>query len=187
MDNSTQQPRPFANFGESVVAEGKRIEEDSLYSAKGHFEAARSWDSWHFWIGVPTSVVAAIAGVSALSNRPVLSAVLALLVAATSAVFTFLNPKERAAAHLKAGNAYKALHNDARIFREVECQQGLTPAELATRIAKLNAVRNTLNTESPQVPRRAFEKARKGIEAGEATYEVDKRPRRQKPPGGASR
>jgi hypothetical protein len=177
MDN---EPKPFAQFGEALVAEAKRIEEDASYSSKGHFETARIWDQWHFWIGIPTSVAAAVAGVLALSAYTVASAVLSLIVAAASAVFTFLNPKERAAAHLKAGNAYKGLHNDTRIFREVDCQQGRTPEFLSSRLALLNERRNTLNTESPQIPRRGFEAARRGIEAGEATYAVDATKKRKR-------
>ncbi len=169
MDN----PAPLANFGEALIAEAGRIEEDALFSAKGHFEAARSWDQLHFSIGVPTALVAAIAGVSALKHYEVLSAVLSLSVASSSAVFTFLNPKERSARHLKAGNSYKALHNDTRIFREIDCQQGRTPEELRSSLAEFNARRNQLNTESPQIPRRAFLKARRGIESGEARYRMD--------------
>ena len=166
-------PNSFAHFGESVVREAKRIEEDATFSAKGHFEAARRWGHLHLWIGIPTTLVAAVAGVSALSNQKEISAGLSLLVAATSAVFTFLNPEARASRHLRAGNAYKSLQNDARIFREVECQRGRRPNELSAELARLNQRRNKLNADSPQIPRPAFESARKGIEGGEATYEID--------------
>ena len=39
----------------SVQNEAARIEEDSLYSAKGHWEAAKPWEHRHLWIGVPTT------------------------------------------------------------------------------------------------------------------------------------
>ena len=38
---------------EKVIIEAKRIEEDSLYSAKGHFFAASWWNKFHIWIGIP--------------------------------------------------------------------------------------------------------------------------------------
>lgn len=97
-----------------------------------------------------------------------------MLVAASSAVFTFLNPDTRATRHLRAGNAYKELQNNARIFYEIQCQQGRRPVELAAALNDLNKVRNRLNSESPQIPRLAFTTARKGIEEGESTYQVDK-------------
>ena len=74
---------------EKIVKEAKRIEEDSLYSSKGHFYAAQFWTNLHLWIGIPTSIMAAIAGASALSqfdNHQIVAGILAILVAALSAV-----------------------------------------------------------------------------------------------------
>lgn len=122
------------------------------------------------------TILAAVAGVSALSQLEILSGIISFLVAATSAVFTFLNPRDHATKHLAAGNAYKALHNDARIFRLVDCSQGRSPEELTITLKGLNSRRNALNSDSPAIPRAAFERARKGIEAGEAAYLADKSP-----------
>jgi len=166
-------PKPYANYGEAVVSEAKRIEEDATHSAKGHFEAARLWENVHLWIGIPTTVLAAAAGVSAISNHKLISAGLSLLVAISAGISTFLKAEVRRSRHLKAGNAYKALQNNARIFSEVQCQAGLRPGQLSTTLAKLAARRNKLNDESPQIPRYAFKAGRKGIEEGEANYKVD--------------
>ena len=76
---------------------------------------------------------------------------------------------------MRAGNAYKALQNDARIFHLVQCQQARRANELSAALEELNKIRNKLNIDSPQIPRQAFESARKGIEGGEATYQVDKK------------
>lgn len=168
-------PKPFSQFGEAIVAESRRTEEDAMFSAKGHFEAAKRWNNIHLWIGLPMTLVAAIAGVSALKDYTALSAILSLLVAASAAVFTFLKAESRAARHLQAGNAYKALQNDARIFHQVTCQQGRSPSELSATLEELNKTRNKLNMESPQIPRGAFEAARQGIEGGEAAYQVDRK------------
>lgn len=169
MASTATTPSPLS----AVIAEAQRIEEDAIYSSKSHFEASRSWEYVHLWIGVPMTILAAVAGVSALSQQATVSGAISLLVAATSAVFTFLNPRDRATKHLTAGNAYKALHNDARIFRLVDCSQGRPIEELTAALKDLNNRRNTLNAESPAIPRAAFERARKGIEAGETTYLVD--------------
>lgn len=156
----------------ALVKEARRIHEDALYSYKGHYEGAQAWAVRHLWIGIPTTVVAAAAGVTAIANQTLISAALSLAVAVTSAVFTFLNPQDRAGGHLRAGNAFKALRNDARIFCEVKSLH--TPiAELEKMLDELNARRTELSIDSPQVPRSAYERARKGIEAGESAYEVD--------------
>ena len=91
-----------------ITSEAKRIEEDCLFSSKGHFETAQRWTGFHFWIGIPTAVGAAVAGALAFSNCPIFSGILSLLVTASAAVITFVNPNEKAAAHHKAGTMYNS-------------------------------------------------------------------------------
>ncbi len=78
-----------------ITDEAKRIEEDSLHSSKGHFYAAQFWSKFHYSIGVPTVIMSAIAGASALSqfdNHNVIAGVLAIIVATLTALNTFMNP-----------------------------------------------------------------------------------------------
>lgn len=159
----------------NLIKEAQRIEEDSLYSSKGHFCAAHFWTKFHLWLGVPTAVFAAIAGASALARfdaSNIVAGVLAILVAALAAVSTFLNPNEKANVHLNAGNDYNSLRNKARIFHEIEIETSNLPA-LSKKLKELNNERDDLNRNSPQIPNRAFQKARKGIEEGEAHYAAD--------------
>lgn len=158
---------------EQIRAEASRIEEDALYSAKGHWEAAKPWENRHLWIGVPTTVCAAAAGVSAFSNHPIITGVLSVIVAVGAGLNTFLNPSERHRRHCDAGNAYKALNNHARIFGRIEYGPSADLATLTARLQELDQRRNDLNQSSPIIPRPAFEAARRGIEAGEATHRVD--------------
>ena len=157
----------------ALEREAQRVEEDALYSAKGHFEAARRWNQVHFWIGLPAAVMSAGAGVSALSDEGLLAGVLALFVAALTATATFLNPSNRSTMHHQAGTQFNGVRNRARFFREIELGLGRTDADLALSLRELTKERDDLNVSSPQIPRWAFEKARRAIEAGEATYLVD--------------
>src|SRR6266404_4794614 len=86
---------------------------------------------------------------------------------------TFVNPRERSVAHFNAGNKYNSLRNRARIFYEIEIEN----ISIDKAIEKLNILsdtRNELNEKSPQVSRKSFENARRGIEEGEAEYKADK-------------
>lgn len=164
------------NIKNKMINEAKRIEEDSLYSAKGHFVAANFWTNFHLWIGVPTAILAAIAGVSALSqfdNHNIIAGILAIVVTALTAVTTFLNPNEKANSHRNAGNKYISLRNKARIFCEIACCEEDSDQELAKQLKALAKQRDELNQDSPLIPTWAYKKARKGIEEGEAKYKVD--------------
>lgn len=163
-----------AGLRAELVAEADRIEEDCTYSAKGHFESARIWGAWNLKLGIPAVILAALAGGSGFSNHPELAGALAIASAAVTAVLTFLKPSERAASHQQAGNAYNALKNQARFFKQIEAASGDSQQSLRDWLREISEARNTLNKSAPEIPRPAFEQARKGIEAGEADYRADR-------------
>lgn len=163
------------NNKEKITNEAKRIEEDSIYSAKGHFYAGQCWVNMNLWLGGISAVLSAIAGASALSQfdyHNIVAGGLSIIVAGLTAVITFVNPSERATVHQKIGNEYNALRNDTRIFYDIEVND-MDEKRAIEDLKKLNDKRNKLNLESHQIPKWAFEKARKGIEEGEAKYKVD--------------
>lgn len=157
----------------AIIAEAKRIEEDTLYSARGHFVVSRWCGYFHFGLGIPATITAALTGVSAVNENIFLSVILSILTAILAGLITFLNPKETHAIHLREGNQYKELSNNSRIFAEISCKDPSSLEELAHELEGLNQNRNTLNTESRGIPYLAFKFARKGIEEGEADYQVD--------------
>lgn len=155
--------------------ESERLEEDSLFSARGHFEAARTWGHVHLWVGIPTALLAALAGVTAFNNHSTVAGVSAMIVAGLSAVSTFLNPSEKAQLHHVAGTAFTTVRSQARLFRTVRLLSAADRDVLEKELEALVARKNELNEQSPIIPRPAFLRARKGIEAGEAAYAVDSR------------
>lgn len=158
-----------AEIGE-YVREARRIEEDSLYSSKGHYNASEYWQNVHYWTGIPNCIIAAIAGLSAFNGYPIAAGVLAVLAAAITATITFLNPEAKSASHNSAAVEYHALRNRARIFANITINAGLDDEALNRRFEELALQRENLNTVSPQIPEKAFLKARAGIEAGEADH-----------------
>ena len=171
----TVKPEPQNSLAESISQECSRLEEDTLYSARGHFEAARTWGRVHLTIGLPTALLAALAGVSAFNNQPLLAGGAAIFVAALSSVSTFLNPSEKAQVHLLAGNKFNAVRCQARFLREVTLRTSVPADDVALTLQSLVSTKDTLNQDSPIIPRPAFARARKGIEAGEASYAIDRR------------
>lgn len=169
---------PIQTTDQAMIAalrrEAERIEEDATYSSKSHFNAEDTWVRRHYWLGVPATALAAIAGAALVKSQPEWASALTLLASLLTGLMTFLKPNERAAMHRTAAGQFLALKNDARLFREVELLQVHQLDELPGRLKALSATRNELNQKSPSIPRGAFVAARKGIEEGEATHKVDK-------------
>ncbi|MBX3333702.1 MAG: SLATT domain-containing protein [Nitrospira sp.] len=156
-----------------MQVEAGRIEEDSLYSAKGHFEAARFWGNLHLWLGIPAAALAAIASGTAFKEEVIIAGILALAASILSAISTFLNPSERSQIHHQAGAKHNSLRNRVRIFREIDLKSGVEQGALVTSLKEMAEERDSLNMSNPQIPKFAFRRARRGIEAGEAIYQID--------------
>jgi len=155
---------------EEYIKEAKRIEEDSLYSSKSHYNASAFWHKLYFWIGIPNSILAAIASASAFEGSTTLAGSLAVIVASIAAASTFLNPESRSSIHKNSAGEYHALRNRARIFVNITSKRNLDEEDLHRHFDELASQRENLNAISPQIPESAFHKARKGIESGEATH-----------------
>lgn len=170
----TAEQTPVASKVAALRREAERIEEDATYSSKSHFNAESTWLLRHYWLGIPATALAAVAGATLFKSHPEVASIFALAASLLTGLLTFLKPNERAALHRAAAGQFLALRNDARVFREVELLQVDRLDELPQRLMALSATRNELNLKSPSIPRRAFVTARRGIEEGEATHKADK-------------
>lgn len=159
---------------EEIIREAKRLCENCLHTSKSHFMEARFWQNSHLWIGIPTVILAGIAGTLAFADLKLLSGILSMVVVVLTSITTFLNPKEQANAHLTAGNNYDSLMTKLRIFWSIDCWREDSEAILMERLRAYSEERDRLNRECPQPGTWAHKKAKKGIEEGEAEYLVDK-------------
>jgi hypothetical protein len=162
------------NLIAALCKEAERIEEDSIHSAKGHFNTAVIWNRRHYWLGVPATAFGALAGAAFVKDCPEIASLLSLAATILTALVTFLKPTERASEHKTAGDQYLALRNDARLFREIELLAPEDGQPLTDKIKALSQRRNELNQGSPEIPSKAFERAKIGIANGEASYRADK-------------
>lgn len=157
----------------AMAAESSRIEEDALYSSRGHFKAAVRWNRVHLWTGLPLALLAGIGGYAALKENPIFAGVTGLCVGALTAANTFLNPSQKGQAHHTAGTRFNGLRNNARMFREIILIDEQRAGEWRGVLEELAKRRDELNEASPPIPQWAFLQARKSIEDGEATHRVD--------------
>ena len=173
------------SFARTVSNEARRISEDALYCYAGHAQEARSWERLHLWMGIPTTILAAITGVTSFSdtggsalllglNSSIVVGVLAFTVAALSGLSTYLDPKGQASKHYHAATAYMALLNDIRIFRQIDCARPKDGDDLAENLKKFNARLNELNSQPIIISIRAQRIGEKLIRAGRYAYQIDK-------------
>jgi len=158
----------------NLIQEAKRLEEDALYSFKGHHNAAEFWKNVHYWIGIPTALLAASGSLSAFYNENIIAGVLAASATFLTILSMLLEPGEKQNAHKAAGASFGALKNQARLFYEVEINLEKDKGKLLNSIKILTAKRDDLNTTSLNIPKKAYLKAKKDIESGSNDYQIDK-------------
>ncbi len=122
-----------------------------LVDENAHKITAKFWGLIHFWLGIPNTVLAAISGVSALSENKGLAATLALLVASVTAISTFIEPAKRAKAHLETGNRLTALINRIDLFMDVNFIPKTDPGQELL-FKSINTIVKQDRSESSTIP-----------------------------------
>ncbi|MFD9610884.1 SLATT domain-containing protein [Streptomyces sp. NPDC059083] len=161
----------------SVDAEFRRLEESAMWSAQCQFEEGKRWRATHWLLGLPATLLAAIAGTTALveSTGATAAGILALLSAGLGAVLTTVNAPQRATQAITAANAYLAIQTAARQHREIDLPDW-SPVEARAALAALTTRRDEQNATAEPPSRRAYRKARANMGAGGQTYSVDQAP-----------
>jgi hypothetical protein len=160
-------------IAENIIKEAQRIEEDTEHSAKGHLNASQMWGHVHYFLGIPMTLIAAVAGAQALNDNPAWAAGLALIAAALGGIQTFINAEQKSSAHRESGNHYLTLRNNTRYFREVEFLQ-MDNKQATKKIKTFSDERNALNESSLAIPRCSWLTAKKDIDAGYSQYRADR-------------
>lgn len=161
---------------DKVIKETHRMEEDVLHSEKNHYVSASFWRNAYMGIGLMNAILAAIAGYTALSdfdNHAFYSAGIAIIIMILSGVLAFMSPHEKSTQYKKVGDDYNAIKHDIRLLREVKIDTFSEP-ELIEEIEKLKKRKDEINKRSIHIFKRHYKIAKKGIEDGEAEYQIDK-------------
>ncbi|MEE1894289.1 SLATT domain-containing protein [Pseudomonas otitidis] len=73
----------------ALCREAERLEEDALYSSKGHFNAEDTWGRRNYWLGVPATAFGAIAGAALVKSQPEWASAFTLLASLLTGLMTF--------------------------------------------------------------------------------------------------
>src|SRR6266540_5788523 len=166
-----------ATYTQQLTRECRRLEEDVLYTEKGHFTAARRLRIVHLALGTIATAGAVIAGARAFSSGAgsKFAGVAGLTAALVTAISTFAKPQELAENHHKVGTRYAALRGRLRRFRELTLlQDEADPGAHQAALEALAEQKAELDTAGPSIPRYAYVGARRSIEEGEAAYRQDR-------------
>lgn len=160
---------------ENIKKEIERIKEDSIYSAKGHFESAKYWRYWNYILMVASiaSVCASLVFVFSDLGK-FCSGFVAIVSGFITMLLVFLNPQEKYISHYNSGNRFLALRNKARIFLEVE-SKNMSIEQQVESLKKLDSKRNKINKYSLPIASMGYKGAKKQIEIDKnIQYQVDK-------------
>ena len=151
-----------------IELETREIEDDCRVAVRCHAYAASKWTYVYYMLGLPTVILAALAGLSAINKQNVLAAVLAIAVTIFAAANTFLNAGEQSNAHAKKRSEYEQLKNEIRQYRHITLGMGLPDHQLIDELTQYSHRRDVLNIESPQVTHRAYRHAKEKAQAATA-------------------
>lgn len=159
-----------------LINVARRIEIDSNYSARRHFNAGAFFRILHYLTGIGAAILVAIAAYSIYFGEYVALSVGGLTALASTiliAVFTVVSPGELAAQHYSAGRDYLILHNDTLYLLDVNIKVS-TNKEIEEKVRKLKDTLDKLNTCNGTLwtPSRAFKKARNDIRKGHTEYDL---------------
>jgi SMODS and SLOG-associating 2TM effector domain family 4 len=136
--------------------------------ARGHYLASKRDAAMHTRLGVPAVALSAIVGSSifaTISSSPaavwvVLAGLASVLAAVLAALQTFFGFSERAGKHRVAGAEFASLKRDLDLLA-LKCRGSGSPRDSAVEELKALTSRfNQLQTESPDVPDRFYDRAR---------------------------
>jgi len=160
-----------------IADECERIEEDAVHSGKGEFASAKLWRSFSHIVGALSAVGSALAGAAVIKNWNPDFAVISAVVGTVAGVLTAtLKPGDEADRRHRAGNAFFAFKDRARVIRQVGLlSQAATEEGLSEQIRALSEDYSNARSSAPIVPAWSYWLAKRGVAKGQQTYEVDKR------------
>lgn len=160
---------------ENIKKEIERIKEDSIYSAKGHFESAKYWRYGNYILMVASIISVCASLVFVFSDLgKFCSGFVAIVSGFITMLLVFLNPQKKYLSHSKNGNKYLTLRNKARIFLEVE-SKNMSIEQQVESLKKLDSKRNKINKYSLPIASMGYKGAKRQIEIDKnIQYQVDK-------------
>jgi len=158
----------------NIIKSAKRIEENSLYAYKSHYNSAAIWSFLYHTLTIGIIITSSITIAYTFSDtNPYIIRILAIIALILSSLVMFFNPGEKIRIHNEAGHSYNSLNSKAEMFYEIEAKY-YDETYIKGKIFELRDKRDELNSKYPQPLTMGYIIAKIGIWVGEATNKVDK-------------
>ncbi|GAB3973583.1 hypothetical protein [Plantactinospora veratri] len=130
-----------------LQAEAMRIAEAAAAEARSAAAVARRWNTVYLVLGLPTAIVAAVAGAAGMASADgrVPAAILAFVVAGASGAATFLGAESRALEARRRASSWRALEADSRLVALFEGRKSVT-TDLRNQISLLIARQHAISS-----------------------------------------
>ena len=158
----------------NIEKEIKRIEEDCIYSAKGHFESAKFWRKWYYGLMASSILSLCLSFTLVLPDNKLYTVIIGLISSFITVILIFLNPQEKYLSHQSSGNKFLSLRNQIRVFNDIEIKNSNYIDEYTKRLIEFSKERNSLNENSLPIAETGYKNVKKHIEEETHIYEIDK-------------
>jgi len=162
----------MSELRQKLFEELSRIEEDSLYSMKGHYNASERWRWWYNFLGITNVVCSVIAGITAFSEIEIAIKIAVIITAVITGLTTFLECSKKSESHKTTGNSFLKIKNKARYLKDVRSHL-VDEEDFERLVNELLEQKDEMNAVSLPIPDFAYKKAQSEIEKGYAEYRVD--------------
>lgn len=163
-------PEPAqGRYRAQIVRELQALEEDLLWTEKAHFATATHYGRLHLLLGLTATIAATVAAATLVAQTtPAVPGIAALVAALASGLVTFLKPQDTERRHLDAGRRLGALRVRTRqaIALDLDPDHGLPLDAWRALAASLARDKAVADAENPETSNRAFDAARRKIDAG---------------------
>ena len=141
--------------------------DDCLHSEKALFWLATQWRRLHYWLGIPSCIVSALAGAAIIQEFSGLAAILTTIAAVLTALLTFLQPQNVFKTHHECGVKYGILRNKIDRFKTIDLDGKFDDKEARLVLEAMAAEKAELQSAAPHTGGLAYYFAKRSIKAGQ--------------------
>lgn len=162
---------------EEGANECRRLAENALWAGQTQLSSAGLWNIVHYALLLPAAVLGALATVLALSRGLEGWAALAAgLASVLTAAALFLDPASKHRIAHASGEDYMSLRTRARQAANIRIRSDTPRAEVAAICSELEQDYSAISGRAPFTGHLAYWFAKRNIEQGRVTNEVDVKP-----------